>query len=75
MAELKKIILDDNEFTIDMGYRDDMRIHILLTDQNGIEHKETFLFRVYGEKPTMLEIRCESKLLYAASSQFMTENV
>ena len=68
MKYLEKIRLDDKEIEIDMSYRNDLNITVKFMDQNGIEHKRTFLFRVFGEKPTQLTVEARSKLLYKTSS-------
>jgi len=64
---------DEPEVTISLGYRNDVRFRFTFVDQNGIEHEESFMIRVYGEKPTIFEIRRESQLLFSISEQFSKE--
>jgi len=73
MRVLEKVVLDERELTIDMGYRNDMRIIVHFTDQNNITHEESFMFRVFGEKPTIFEIRRESELLFSIADQYSGE--
>jgi hypothetical protein len=48
--------MDHPNLTIDMGTHGELDLTIKFTDQNCITHQQTFEFRVYGEKPTILTI-------------------
>lgn len=68
-----EVLSSDSEMIVDLGYRGTLRLTIKITDQNNIEHQQTFLFNVFGEKPTMLELHSESKLLFKAMSDYIPE--
>lgn len=59
----------EEELTIDMGYRGELKLIIKFTDQNCITHTRNLIITVHGEKPTMLRIVEEEKILYLTNER------
>lgn len=59
----------EEELTVDIGYRGELKLIIKFTDQNCITHTRNLIITVHGEKPTMLRIVEEEKILYLTNER------
>jgi hypothetical protein len=64
--------MPEQNLTVNMGYRGELHFTIVWYDQNSKTHEQTFVFRVYGEKPTYLTVEqaaIEAKEIFRKSER------
>jgi hypothetical protein len=66
--QLSNIDFEENEITVDLGYRGELRLVIKFNDQNNNTHRRNFFIRIYGEKPTEITVERESNIIYRSHS-------
>jgi uncharacterized protein (UPF0333 family) len=66
--QLSNIDFEENEITVDLGYRGELRLVIKFNDQNNNTHRRNFFIRIYGGKPTEITVERESNIIYRSHS-------
>jgi tRNA G37 N-methylase Trm5 len=66
--QLSNIDFEENEITVDLGYRGELRLVIKFNDQNNNTHRRNFFIRIYGENPTEITVERESNIIYRSHS-------